>query len=218
LRRLKGTLHLNFKHTVPHADWHIRADMVGAEVSEPQGLVLNMRIMFAISSLCLLLGCVGAEITTPPITITPKDRAGAVGVDVYAKARSQGNPVPRFRGQKTVSIRTRGKGESSQTELRGVPCTLDSGVYAAQFTTPANLVVPDYGPNSPALFVRCETETQSGSITVNAYNDTSRQRQASAAGTGLLGAIVIGAVAAANTNNETDDFKYPAITINLRDK
>ena len=177
-----------------------------------------MKKYLVLTSTVLLLGCAAAEIKTPPITITPKDKAGAVGVDVYARARSQGNPVPRFRGQETVAIRAWGKGENGNTELRGVPCSLDSGVYTAKFMTPANLVVPDYGPNSPALFVRCETETQSGSITINAYNDTSRQRQAGAAGTGILGAIIIGAVAAAKTNTDTDDFKYPAIRVNLKDK
>ncbi len=163
-----------------------------------------------------LSACSSAEITTPPIVIKPNTPRNAVGVDVYAQQRAQGNPVPRFRGQETVQIRTRGKGEKGQTELTGVPCTLDSGVYKASFNTPANVVVPDYGPNSPALFVRCETGDQSGSATVNAYNFTSAQRHQSAAGTGVLGAIIIGAVAAASTDNEKDEFKYPPITVTLK--
>ena len=168
--------------------------------------------------LLTLMACAGAEITTPPVNIVPKDPRAAVGLDVYGRARAAGNPVPRFRGQDTVQVRTWGQGEKGRSELSGVPCILDSGVYTAKFSTPANVVVPDYGPNSPALFVRCETETQSGSATVNTVNVTNQQRQAGAAGTGVLGAIIIGAVAAAQTNPDKDDFDYPMITVNLKKK
>jgi hypothetical protein len=177
-----------------------------------------MKKFFVLSVALGLMGCAGAEITTPPVNVVPKDSSAAVGLDVYGKARAAGNPVPRFRGQKTVQIRTRGQGENGSTELSGVPCTLDSGVYTASFTTPANVVVPDYGPNSPALFVRCQTETQSGSSTVNAVNVTAQQRQQNAAGTGVLGAIIVGAVNAAVTDPEKDDFAYPNFTVTLKKK
>ncbi|UWQ18872.1 hypothetical protein [Jannaschia sp. M317] len=167
-----------------------------------------------------LAGCEMADIDTPPIMVTPKVASNAVGIDVYARPRAQGNPVPRFRGQETIPVRTRGKGPkgSANAELTGVPCTLDAGVYSARFQTPANLIVPDYGPNSPAIFVRCEhPDGRSGSTTVSPYNFTAAQRSNSAVGTGLLGAIVIGAVNAAARDDEKDEFKYPTITVNLKD-
>lgn len=69
--------------------------------------------------------------------------------------------------------------------------------------TPANIVVPDYGPNSPALFVSCTApDGRTKTATVNAVNLPSQQRNASAAGTGLLGAIIIGAVNEARRDNE----------------
>ncbi|WP_322894659.1 MULTISPECIES: hypothetical protein [unclassified Yoonia] len=164
-----------------------------------------------------LLGCTQAEITQPPVNIVPNVQADAVGLDVYARQRSLGNPVPAFRGQNTVSVRTWGDNEGSgRTELTGVPCTLDSGVYKAQFTTPANVIVPNYGPNSPALFVRCTTATQSGSVTANVLNMTAQQRSQSAAGTGLLGAIIIGAVNEANRDNLNDEFNYNPIVVQMR--
>lgn len=164
-----------------------------------------------------LVGCTQAEITQPPITVTPNVARDAVGIDVYARPRSAGNPVPAFRGQNTVQIRTQGKlNDGGFGEISGVPCILDSGVYKAAFTTPANLIVPDYGPNSPALFVRCTTDTTSGSITANVLNLTAQQRNASAAGTGLLGAIIIGAVNEANRDNLNDDFGYNPISVQLR--
>ena len=177
-----------------------------------------MKKLMGLAPLVVLMGCAGAEITAPPVSVVPKDKSAAVGIDVYGRARAAGNPVPRFRGQETVQIRTWGQGDNGRSELTGVPCKLDSGVYEAQFVTPANLVVPDYVPNSPALFVRCETEDQSGSATVNVFNASNEQRKEGAIGTGVLGAIVIGAVAAAQNNSETDDFKYPPITVNLKKK
>jgi len=178
---------------------------------------IEMKPIFKLILPLMLMGCAQAQINTPPISVTPNDRAGAVGVDVYARARSQGNPAPRFRGQDTVQVRAFGQGENGRAELTGVSCKLDSGLYTASFATPANVVVPDYGANSPALFVRCEIGTQSGSSTVNVVNVTAQQRQSGAIGTGLLGAIIIGAVNAAATDNETDDFAYPPITVQLRD-
>jgi hypothetical protein len=164
-----------------------------------------------------LVGCTQAEITQPPITVTPNVARDAVGIDVYARPRAGGNPVPAFRGQNTVQIRTNGQlNDGGFGEISGVPCLLDSGVYKATFTTPANLIVPDYGPNSPALFVRCTTDTTSGSVTAGVVNMTAQQRNASAAGTGLLGAIIIGAVNEANRDNLNDDFGYNPVTVQLR--
>ena len=164
-----------------------------------------------------LLGCAQAEITQPPIIVTPNVASNAVGLDVYARQRSRGNPVPAFRGQNTVQVRTFGPlADGGRGEISGVQCQLDSGVYKAAFTTPANVVVPDYGPNSPALFVRCTTPSTSGSVTSSVVNMTAQQRNASAAGTGILGAIIIGAVNEANRDNLNDDFGYNPIFVQLR--
>ena len=172
----------------------------------------------AIAAVALaVMGCEQAEITQPPINIIPNVQADAVGLDVYARPRSRGNPVPAFRGQNTVQIRTWGDAEGkARSELTGVACNLDSGVYRAQFITPANVIVPDYGPSSPALFVRCTTPDQSGSVTASIVNMTAQQRSQSAAGTGLLGAIIIGAVNEANRDNLNDDFGYNPIIVQMR--
>ncbi len=167
-------------------------------------------------ALVLLAACEQAQITTPPILVTPKDPAAAVGIDVYARDRSRGNPVPRFRGQETVQVRAFGNlNGDGRAEITGASCTLDSGLYTARFSTPANIGVPDYGPDSPSVFVRCEANGLSGSVTVDAFNLTAQQRSSNAIGTGLLGAIIIGAVAAANTDPALDEFSYPAVSVQL---
>ncbi|MEP2921946.1 MAG: hypothetical protein ABJP06_14580 [Sulfitobacter sp.] len=174
---------------------------------------------YAVAAAAILSACAPAEITTPPVSITPKNKADAVGLDVYAGPRRRGNPVPSFRGQETLAVRSVGIGKDGQrTELSGVQCLLDAGVYSASFTTPANVIVPDYGPNSPAIFVRCTHEDQSGSTTVTAFNATTQQRMQNAAAGGVLGVIIVGAVTAAKVDNEKDEFKYPAVSVTLRKK
>jgi hypothetical protein len=171
----------------------------------------------ALLSGLILAACSAAEITTPPVQVVPKNAADAVGLDVYAGPRQRGNPVPRFRGQETVVIRASGIAPDGQRkELTGVPCTVDAGVYAARFSTPSNVIVPDYGPNSPAIFVRCTLGKQSGSATINAFNATSQQRMNNAAAGGILGVIIVGAVNAAKEDPTKDEFKYPPLTAQLR--
>jgi hypothetical protein len=57
-----------------------------------------MKRLSAIATCLFLRACATAEISTPPVMITPNDPAAAVGIDVYARDRSRGNSVPRFRG------------------------------------------------------------------------------------------------------------------------
>lgn len=164
----------------------------------------------------LLIACETIEISQPPIPVTPTDRAASIGLDVYGRARARGQSVPRFRGQDIVEVRTFGnRNGDGYGEMGGASCTLDSGLYRAAFLSPANITLPDYGPNSPAIFVQCTLGEKTTSVTVNAVNMTSQARAQSAAGAGLLGALVIGAVNEAKRDNETDDFGYNPIRINL---
>ena len=179
-------------------------------------MIVN-RIVFGFAAFSVFASCTPIEVTTPPVMVTPRVASSAVGIDVYARDRARGNPVPSFRGQEIVSIRASGaSSDGSFGEVSGVPCVVDAGVYSASVTTPANIIVPDYGSSSPAIFVRCVTGEKSGSATVSAYNATDQQRRSSAYGTGILGAIVIGAVAASQRDDSVDDFKYPVIAIQLK--
>jgi hypothetical protein len=174
---------------------------------------------FMICATSLLIACTPAEISSPPISVTPTNKANAVGLDVYAGPRRRGNPVPKFRGQETIAVRSSAiASDGKRKELSGVPCTLDSGLYTASFVTPANLVVPDYGPNSPAIFIRCISEDQSGSKTINAFNATTQKRMSGASAGGLIGVLVVGAVTAARADPEKDEFAYPPTTVLLRPK
>jgi len=175
------------------------------------------RVMCAVTAVLLVASCEVADIETPPVSVISKI-SGAVRLDVYAQSRSRGNPVPRFRGQDTVQIRTFGKLSDGGTgEITGVPCRLETSLFYADFTTPVNLVTPDYGPSSPALFVQCtHSDGRKASVTRTTINQTAAQRNAQGAGTGILGAIIIGAVNAARVDPAKDEFGYPAIRVNLK--
>jgi hypothetical protein len=94
-----------------------------------------------------------------------------------------------------LQVRTFGETGNGTGETAGAACMLDFGLYKASFNYPANISVPDYGRNSSAIFVRdLGTNDHSGSVTAQQINQTNAGRNVNAAGTGLQGAIVIGAV------------------------
>lgn len=48
-------------------------------------------------------------------------------------------------------------------EVAGAVCTITTSLYEAKLTTPARLVVPNFGPQSPDLDVSCSALGKSGS-------------------------------------------------------
>ena len=104
-----------------------------------------MKHIASILAVLIMSACAAAEITTPPIMVTAKSPGAASGIDVYARDRARGNPVPAFRGQKTVQIRSTGKAaDGSIGELSGVGCSLDSGVFVArQLSKPIVIHIAD---------------------------------------------------------------------------
>lgn len=177
---------------------------------------MSKRFIVATSFL-LMAACAAPDIQSPPLPVTPTNQANAIGLDVYGRDRQRGASVPRFRGQTTVAVRAFGKLEDSRYgELPGATCTADSGVYKASFQAPANIVVPNYGPNSPAIFVKCSAQTISGSTTANAVNLTSQQRMSGAGAGGLLGVVIVSAIDAAKRDDSKDAFGYSPIRVEMK--
>jgi len=48
-------------------------------------------------------------------------------------------------------------------EIRGAACRAESAYFAAEFTAPAQLLMPDFGEAAPVVTVSCRTATASGS-------------------------------------------------------
>ena len=176
---------------------------------------MKNRMIIAAAALSLA-ACAAPAIQTPPIPVTPTSQANAIGLDVYGRDRQRGGAVPRFRGQSTVEVRAFGQLEGKRYgELPGSACDLDSGVYKATFNAPANIVVPNYGPNSPAIFVKCSAGDLSGSTTARVINMTSNERMNNAGAGGLLGVVIVAAIDAAARDDETDTFGYNNIRVEM---
>ncbi|KJZ18914.1 hypothetical protein [Loktanella sp. S4079] len=159
--------------------------------------------------LALLSACAQAPVNQGPIEVIPTNPGTASGVDVYARARAQGADAPRFRGTGFLTVRTTNGGVASN-EIVGARCTLDAGLYAAVFETPANIIVPDYGPDSPAINLRCvDTDGQSGTATSEVENLTMQRRGPSVLTNGLID------LSGDNRNLTKDDFGYKPITVVL---
>lgn len=184
-----------------------------------------MRLVLFVSLAIGLSACTKLEIDAPPTKVTPNQPARAAGIDVYAGARRAGNPVPQFRGQTTVEVRsfTQGNGPG-RTEVAGAICQITGTEYSATVQTPATLIVPDYGPNSPAIFARCTRGQLTGTKTVTAANETQRQRnrRQSSIGVGVGdgfdgGGVFFSLGLVANLGPRGDDvWAYPDLAVPLR--
>ena len=161
------------------------------------------------TAVALLAACSETPVTQRSIPVTPTDSRTATGLDVYGYARATGNTAPRFRGTGFLNVRTTASRNGiAYSEVAGASCNLDSGLFVASFQTPANIIVPDYGPDSPAIVVTCtDNEGRTATATSDVANLTKQRRGPSSLTAGLLGTV---------RNTEKDDFGYNPITLTLQ--
>ncbi len=173
-----------------------------------------MRITALILALTGLSACTGMEITQPPVDVVARNPGSAAGLDVYAKARAQGQQVPRYRGENFVPVRSYTKaGSNGRTEVAGANCAISNALYTAKVTTPVMIQVPNYGPQSPAINAQCSLGGASGTSSAAVYNESSVRRQNAGAANGILGAVIAIGVDAALTNPEKDTFLYRQLDV-----
>ncbi len=147
-----------------------------------------MRIvfLFPLVPLALLTACTGMEITQPPVRASLANPAGAQGLDVYAASRARGQSVPEFKGETLVTIRsfldTEGPGT---TEFAGARCRVFSSLYSAEITTPAEVVVPNFGKGSPVVTAECRANGRSATRSAAIVNESQRRRDEARSGVGI---------------------------------
>lgn len=73
-----------------------------------------------------------------------------------------GVAAPAARGEATLLVRAVPAGTRGQ-EIRGAACRAESAYFAAEFTSPAQILMPDFGEAAPVVTVSCRTATASGS-------------------------------------------------------
>jgi hypothetical protein len=96
----------------------------------------------------------------PAILLT----ACASGVAVERQVVVAGDRFANVQGEAALLVRTFLAPEGQERrEVVGARCTVSSSLYGAELVTPARLVVPNFGPQSPELGVSCRADDWTGS-------------------------------------------------------
>ena len=83
------------------------------------------------------------------------------GVDTVRADRRADVPAPLARGETQLVVRAVPAGAAGQ-ELTGSACVASSAYFRAEFASPARILVPDFGAESPPIEVTCRSGTASG--------------------------------------------------------
>jgi hypothetical protein len=87
----------------------------------------------------------------------------ATGVPVERQVVVPGDRFAAVQGEASFVVRTfLAPEQGERREVVGARCAVASSLYSAEVVTPARLVVPNFGPQSPELDVRCTAGEWSG--------------------------------------------------------
>jgi hypothetical protein len=90
--------------------------------------------------------------------------ACATGVPVERQVVVPGGRFDAVQGEAQLTVRTFLPQEGDERrEVVGADCTVVSSLYSAELVTPARLVVPNFGPQSPELEIDCRAGDLAGS-------------------------------------------------------
>ena len=110
-----------------------------------------MRRLAAAAAVLLLGGC---SVSTAPPADVP--RVGSVV--------RPGVALPPARGEARLMVRTTALRDGVQTPV-GLPCEASSRYVGARFTSPALILLPDFGTSAPPVTVTCRAGGLAGSAT-----------------------------------------------------
>jgi hypothetical protein len=88
--------------------------------------------------------------------------AAPPGVGTVSATRTAGVQAPLASGETQIVVRAVPAGAPDQ-ELHGAQCVAESPWFRSEFASPARVLVPDYGTQSPPVTVTCRSGTATGS-------------------------------------------------------
>lgn len=88
--------------------------------------------------------------------------ACASGVPVQRQVVVAGDRFTAVQGEAAFLLRTFLPRESGGGEVTGAVCQIVSSLYSAEAVTPARVVVPNFGPQSPELVATCRAGELAG--------------------------------------------------------
>lgn len=170
----------------------------------------------------LLAACTAMEITQPPVRVSLDKPTGAQGLDTFAAARARGQSVPEYKGETLLTLRsfldTDGPGT---TEFAGARCAVSSTYYSAEVTTPVQLIVPNYGKDSPVVTATCRANGREATRSAAIVNESQRRRDEARSGLSVgLGSgtyndgLSVGVgITFDLTNPKNDVYEYPNLNV-----
>ncbi|RNF33147.1 hypothetical protein A7A09_018430 [Paracoccus methylarcula] len=97
-------------------------------------------------------------------------------------------------------------------EIAGAACDVQGVGYTAELTTPGLVNLPDQRSNSQPVTVTCIADGVTRTEVASAYSKTSQKNSNNAAGSGLLGAAIVGVYNGVR-DKSNDDWGYPEIRV-----
>lgn len=103
----------------------------------------------------MIAGCAREQgLELPAATVRPTINAGLM--------------LPPTRAETDFAVRTFARAGTTETEVAGTDCVLDSAYFTARFTAPARVALPDLGPQSPVVSIACAGEPGRGTTAIRA--------------------------------------------------
>jgi hypothetical protein len=104
------------------------------------------------------------------VTWADRVQGGGGGLPQVATRSSTAYVVPPGRGRLGLAVRTfvaDAEAPRGWQEIAGARCRITGGLFSrAELVTPVRLVVPDLGPDAPALVADCATDALQGRAAV----------------------------------------------------
>lgn len=113
-----------------------------------------MRRGWIVALSLLAMGCAREAAVSPPQMARP--------------AVTPGLMLPPARAETALDLRSFVVEAGRRREVTGATCALESAYFTGSFRTPARLVVPDLGPQSPVLSFACAAGPLRGTEAVRA--------------------------------------------------
>ena len=122
-----------------------------------------MRGWIMTAAAAALAGCAGGDLAGYGPAVT----GGGGGLPVTRAVAREDVITPPGRRDLGLAVRSFAVGaDGDAAEIAGAVCRISAGSFLATLATPGRLVIPDLGPDAPAIFADCSAGTLRGAASV----------------------------------------------------
>lgn len=171
--------------------------------------LLSLRLRQAALLAASTFALAGCEVPEP-VEVTQVTRSNSFVTSGLVEMEP--TSITTFRITNNESAQT--KSTTQRKEVKGVACQLNGRGYSARFTTPAVVLVPEYGQASPLPTVTCKLDGQTVSVKSKLQNRTEVETTGALLDAGgLLGLAMGGAFSAVRKDKDDDNYAYWPIIV-----